>query len=456
MKEKILWFYYKILAKLAKFYLKKNNPYIIWVTWSIWKTSSRMIISKLLWDYLEEKKLYTSPKNYNWELGFALSVLQIENYKPSVLGLLFLLCKSTFIACFGKTQYDILFLEYWIDHPGEMDVLLDIAKPHIWIFTRVDKVHAQFFWSPDDIAQEKFKMIENSKEAVFLNIDDKYLKTWERRVSVDKFFYTLNSDVSFEEVFDDKVGVSCSNYTFSLDKKKILSKFDFVLNGEKYFEVQTNLVGKENAWYICIGFVLLDVLYYKFLQKSFLKQNISETFDIDFVLQPGRFSVFKWIKNSVIIDSSYNASPHSVQKVLENVWIMKNSIYQDYKIISVLWDMRELGDFAEKEHNKLSNVLSQVSDYVFLVGELMEKYLYPQLSKVGFSQENIWFFSDSFELWNFLKDFLWKNDEKFIIVFKWSQNTIFLEEAVKYVLDNPKDKSGLVRQNPDWLKKKWF
>jgi hypothetical protein len=45
-----------------------------------------------------------------------------------------------------------------------------------------------------------------------------------------------------------------------------------------------------------------------------------------------------------------------------------------------------------------------------------------------------------------------------IVVCKWSQNTIFLEEAVKHFLLNPEDKQELTRQSDRWLntKKKYF
>ena len=40
------------------------------------------------------------------------------------------------------------------------------------------------------------------------------------------------------------------------------------------------------------------------------------------------------------------------------------------------------------------------------------------------------------------------------ILFKGSQNKVFLEEAVKLVLNNPEDKSKLVRQSSYWLAEK--
>ena len=53
-------------------------------------------------------------------------------------------------------------------------------------------------------------------------------------------------------------------------------------------------------------------------------------------------------------------------------------------------------------------------------------------------------------------DFLKRSDEKWIILFKGSQNTIFLEEAVKQVLVNKEDAKRLTRQSEWWMQKKSY
>jgi UDP-N-acetylmuramyl pentapeptide synthase len=47
--------------------------------------------------------------------------------------------------------YDIIILEYGIDHPSDMDFLLKIAKPNISIFTKLDLIHLSNFNLPKDI-----------------------------------------------------------------------------------------------------------------------------------------------------------------------------------------------------------------------------------------------------------------------------------------------------------------
>jgi len=64
MKEKLLNIYYNIIGSLAKRYVKKHKPYVLGVTWSVGKTSCRLIVNKLLEDNLEDKKIYTC-NNYD-------------------------------------------------------------------------------------------------------------------------------------------------------------------------------------------------------------------------------------------------------------------------------------------------------------------------------------------------------------------------------------------------------
>jgi len=88
----------------------------------------------------------------------ALSILGIENY-----WLIKNIFKSMFIYLFKKPYYEILLLEYGIDHPNEMDYLLNIAKPEIGILTWIDKIHLKNFENLDQLINEKYKLIFNTK-----------------------------------------------------------------------------------------------------------------------------------------------------------------------------------------------------------------------------------------------------------------------------------------------------
>ena len=68
----------------------------------------------------------------------------------------------------------------------------------------------------------------------------------------------------------------------------------------------------------------------------------------------------------------------------------------------------------------------------------MKKYFINEIKKIWFWGEIKWF-KDSRQLWKYLYDKLVSLQKSpFIILFKGSQNTIFLEEALKLVLADKK------------------
>jgi hypothetical protein len=94
------------------------------------------------------------------------------------------------------------------------------------------------------------------------------------------------------------------------------------------------------------------------------------------------------------------------------------------------------------------------ADEVFLVGQYMKWYLYDELDKIGYDMSHVQRFSKSTQCGETLRELLQASDEKVLLVFKWSQNTIFLEEAIKRVLYDPADIQKLVRQWAGWAKTK--
>lgn len=102
--------------------------------------------------------------------------------------------------------------------------------------------------------------------------------------------------------------------------------------------------------------------------------------------------------------------------------------------------------------------VSQAADHVILVGQYMTDYLADELEKVWYDKKNVEKFYDATIAGKHIQKMLKEDKNDYIVVCKWSQNTIFLEEAVKHFLLNPEDQQELTRQS-DWRlskKKKYF
>ena len=406
-----------------------------------------MIIYQTIKKALPELNIYTSPKNFNGELGMSLSIFQIEEWVPSVLNMIKVAGQIFWTSLWGKKRYDAIILEYGIDRPKEMEFLLSINKPDIWVFTAIDAVHSEQFWSPADIAEEEVKMVKNTKETVFLNRDDNYARQVSEMIRVDCFSYTTSGmdgvDLSFvNEKIEEKQG---KNSDF-------LISFDALIKGKQY-RVQTNLIGKPNYAYLTLGLAIAQISVWKMRGEELdMEQFLSDP--LIYQLQPGRCSIFAGKEWSLIVDSTYNSSPLSMRKLIDTTLQIQKSLKEKRKVMLVLGDMRELGDLTEKEHRLLAGYVHQSADQICLVGESMYNYLLDELEKTWVEKSTVKTEKNSKKLWMWIVDFLKRSDEKWIILFKWSQNTIFLEEAVKQVLANKEDEKYLTRQSEWWMERK--
>jgi UDP-N-acetylmuramyl pentapeptide synthase len=142
-----------------------------------------------------------------------------------------------------------------------------------------------------------------------------------------------------------------------------------------------------------------------------------------------------------------------VRKIIDTVFAIRAKLFPKSEIWIILGDMRELGDLTEKEHRLLAGYVSQVADRLFLLGQSMNEYLADELRKVGFDEGKLYVAKSLKELNEEIEKVLRsvqsdkKADSTFpLLIFKGSQNTIFLEESVKHFLLHKADEKFLTRQ----------
>lgn len=191
----------------------------------------------------------------------SLSILGITDYTPTLVGVMQTILKALKIAFFSPKMYDIVFLEYGIDHVGEMDFLLSVVKPDIALVTKIDSVHSSQFQSKDMTASEKYKLLIHTKEIAFLNVDDNYAKTYAQNIQSKKYWYSTNAQTQ------EGTDIQGENYSLGMEKE-IVSHYDFSF-GKNHLRVASNLVGEENIGYINVGLVTLDTLFQKYYGTSF-------------------------------------------------------------------------------------------------------------------------------------------------------------------------------------------
>jgi UDP-N-acetylmuramoyl-tripeptide--D-alanyl-D-alanine ligase len=324
MKQLLLDLLIRILRRCAQNYLQKTKPFLIGVTGSVGKTSCRLIVAESLKKLLPQESIYTSPKNYNSDIGLSLSILGIESYRPSIDGAITVSVEALKKSLFpGAGNPSLLVLEYGIDKPGDMDELLQIAVPDIAIFTSIDLVHAANF--PDGktgIYNEKIKLLKAAKDTVFLSTEFKNGEFASDIATVMQGKTTVE--------YGEKQGegqISFSDYKISVSWSKITSSFLYTINKETLL-VTSNIVGEYNIAYMCVGITIADIIAHR---KAYPSLWTLQTLQLNIALQPGRYSLFGTMRDDIIVDSTYNAAPGSMRKVIQETLSLQKEFFQTTK-----------------------------------------------------------------------------------------------------------------------------
>ncbi len=155
----------------------------------------------------------------------------------------------------------------------------------------------------------------------------------------------------------------------------------------------------------------------------------------------GRMRLIAGIKNSWIVDDTYNSSPSATLAALETLSQIKNR-----RKIAVLGEMLELGAYAEEAHRQVATSAAQKADLFLAVGE-RAIFMADQAKKEGMAENQVFYFASSEEAGRKLQDLIEEND---VVLVKGSQG-IRMEKIVKEIMAEPqKAKELLVRQEKEW------
>jgi UDP-N-acetylmuramyl pentapeptide synthase len=144
-----------------------------------------------------------------------------------------------------------------------------------------------------------------------------------------------------------------------------------------------------------------------------------------------------------------------MKEAINTVFTIRSQLFPNSEIWLILGDMRELGSLTELEHRSLAGYVSQVADKVFLLGTSMHTYLADELEKINFDQRKLTLANGLNDLNRQVEIALRKAKQPSpLLLFKGSQNTIFLEESVKHFLLHSSDEKLLTRQGTFWEEKR--
>ena len=322
----------KSLADISSLFLMKFKPFVIGITGSNGKTTTKELIKSILDSNYGTNKILATHANYNNDIGLPLTIFNLNS------------------------EHSHIVIEMGMNHPKEISYLANIAPPNFAVITNIGEAHIENFKNRKAIANEKKDILRNlkaegaailPKDSEFFNFLVKDLKN----VKVLSFGMGKDADISYE----------LSNH------KKILIKTP------KYdLEIKSNLLGHNNISNILAA---VTCAYQLKINPTKIKEGIENITPI-----PSRLELKEGKKRAAIIDDTYNANPSSFLSAIE--------VLNEFpgKKILVIGDMAELGENSRIYHQELSRSIKETKIDITLG---LGKYTKEIITLLG--RNNTWF-----------------------------------------------------------------
>lgn len=423
-----------ILKVLARNVVHKYNPKIIGITGSVGKTTTKEAVILVL---SQKYRVRGNIKNYNNEIGLPLTILGLKSPGRSLFGWFKVFWSALRLLILTDRDYPkFLILEMGVDHPGDMDYLLNFIHPIVGVMTVIGQAHLEFFGSQDNIANEKGKMIEYLPEdgVGILNIDDRRIAKLVNKSKAKIITYG----------FGQLAEVRATDLVFNYQKstKLVADKLSGLLFKINYHNaivpVSMPLAVSEASVYSALAAAAVGI------SQGIDLLSLAEAL-AKFQPPRGRLNILSGHHDRVLIDDSYNASPTSVVAALD---ILNKLPAEDADHrVAILGDMLELGVDGPAEHRRLGQIISKLAvNRLILIGPLAAMIGQEARQQGWLGQIDC--FTDSLIDTATLNKLI---PEKSAVLLKGSQGARIERITKQLLVDVNKADDYLVRQEDRWL-----
>jgi UDP-N-acetylmuramoyl-tripeptide--D-alanyl-D-alanine ligase len=307
------------LKSLGQYYINRYRGKIICITGSVGKTTTKSILSSIL---SNSYKTYESYKNYNNELGVAISACNLDM----------------------SSKYAVF--EAGTNSSGEINLLTNYLIPDLGIITSIGYSHIGRFGGHDNLAKEKMSLTNSpNMEKVWIDAShSKYANLARRGVKIRYFGNNKNADI------------------FVSDINRADEHIDFtaVYKGQS-FNFRINHI-YEHFVYNCLP--CIAVAMDEGVEIEAIKDALANFKPVE-----KRGQILK-VDSLKIIDDTYNAGFQSVISSIENL----SKVASENKM-AVVGKMAEIEGFEDELYEKLKQTIEESKDIKFvLCGEIFEKF----------------------------------------------------------------------------------
>ena len=412
----ILWF-------LAKLILWRYQPMVIAVVGSTGKSSTKEAIYYALKNDFQVAK---STSNLNTEIGLPLTIIQGYDAKKNLFLWLANIFHTFSLAILKRKNYPKIWVsEMSEDQPHLVPYLARLCRPKIGVISWIGEtpVHAEFHQSAKALQEEIQQLVS------FLPQDGTAILNYDNPLSLEAREKTKAKVITYG--FNNGAEVKISDYSLTMDKdfRKIGMALRLEYQGSYVPIKLTGIFGQAQAYALAAGAAVGLALG---LHLVAIAQSLE-----NYKLLKARTTLLQGIKNTWIFDDSYNSNPDALRVTLEIYHdlvstIRKENIYDLKRRVLALGDMRELGKYSDEAHQQAASQIIDKADILIAVGEKM-KITIEECLKLGFPQENIFWFENSFDAGKKAKELIQAGD---LFLVKGSRG-IHLEQVTLAIMQEP-------------------
>ena len=363
----------KALLDLGSYYRSKFNLYLVGLTGSVGKTTTKEFT------YLVVQSKYNAIKtlgNLNNEIGLPQMLFQLDS----------------------TTQAAVI--EMGMNHFGEIHRLSSAAKPTLALITNIGTSHIENLGSREGILKAKLEILDGLEKGatLLLNGDNDLLKTVKNDEYNICFYGIKNGDFTADDIVENDGKTSFTIHYFS-----------------KVQSVTIPTIGIHNVYNALAAFA---VGYFLDIEAERCAYALGQ-------YQPeGMRQKSVDFKGITVIEDCYNASVDSMKAAINTLANTKGK-----RKIAVLSDMLELGDYAVQAHETVGKLAGAAGiDFLFTVGELSQNI---HNSAIENGVKNAVHFNNKEELATRLIETLETGDT---VIFKASRG-MALEEVIHNLYD---------------------
>lgn len=322
----LLYLYVTDTTKLLQVFAKKHrillNPFVIAITGSNGKTTTKDLIAHLLTSFWPSTEIIKTNKNFNNHFGVAYSLLNI------------------------KKEHKIAIIELGTNHPNEISKLASLALPNIGILTSISQSHIGNFLNIHDIIKEKCSMLLYlSKNGYFI-----ISETSDHQKEIKK--HLSQNPIP-------KIITSYHPSIHSIQQKSLSSNGQTVAYKNQQYNIP--IWGKTQFYNLCLSLqVIHTTLSMKksiFVEKgtNWIPPTLNKL--SSFQHPDNRLSLYSY-KPHWIWNDTYNANLASFYSSIEVLLEYKNSILPTKSWSGLFGGMEELGKYTYAHHKALATYSS--------------------------------------------------------------------------------------------------